>query len=107
MNSLPNLEIRTFSNQSRRIPMNLRLSAILFALTCVTSTALAGQAVERAIPDAARPVPLPAVRLTGGPLKRAAASLGVSISETNSLSFNGLCVRSAADVSRPNAALML
>src|SRR5580765_7183087 len=42
----------------------------LFALLCLWVSAN-GQQIKSAIPDVARPLPLSAVRLTGGPLKHA------------------------------------
>ena len=46
------------------------MSAI-FAISTVLASVTFGQLTTNAIPDVARPVPLSAVRLTGGPLKRA------------------------------------
>src|SRR4030095_3434768 len=43
----------------------------LAAITIVTFASVSGQQIKPAIPDVARPLPLSAVRLTGGPLKRA------------------------------------
>lgn len=51
--------------------MNSRRCATLLVLIFMTSSEVAAQAVKRVIPDAARPLPLSAVRLTAGPLKRA------------------------------------
>ena len=42
-----------------------------FVLLVLTSASVSAQAIKNAVPDVARPLPLPAVRVTGGPLKRA------------------------------------
>src|SRR5437762_1777235 len=42
-----------------------------FAILLLATTAACAQAITNAVPDIARPLPLAAVRLTGGPLKRA------------------------------------
>ena len=44
---------------------------VLFCLATMLSGAEGRQKIVNVIPDAARPLPLAAVRLTGGPLKRA------------------------------------
>src|SRR5258706_12335504 len=52
-------------NRPKRVAIRLILAALV-----VASAATAGQ-IKNAIPEVARPLPLSAVRLTGGPLKRA------------------------------------
>src|SRR6266481_48063 len=52
---------------TRRIPLTIRLAVILIAIV----VSAGGQQIKNAIPDIARPLPLSAVRLTGGPLKQA------------------------------------
>lgn len=51
--------------------MKTLVSAAVLALSAIAAVTAADQPVPRAIPDAARPLPLSAVRLTGGPLKHA------------------------------------
>ena len=48
----------------------LKLYSHMPRLGCV-SASVSGQQIKNAIPDVARPLPLSAVRLTGGPLKHA------------------------------------
>ena len=43
---------------------------VLLGMVCAGAGGLA-QRITQVMPDAARPLPLPAVRLTGGPLRRA------------------------------------
>src|SRR5262245_52786811 len=51
---------------------NSAVAIFLFAAVALFSAGSAyAQALKSAIPDVARPLPLTAVRLTGGPLKRA------------------------------------
>src|SRR3989442_480733 len=47
------------------------LTARLAIVVLVAAGAVNGQQIKNAIPDLARPLPLSAVRLTGGPLKHA------------------------------------
>jgi DUF1680 family protein len=47
------------------------IALILFCLALILPGEAGPQKIRNAIPDAARPLPLAAVRLTGGPLKRA------------------------------------
>jgi DUF1680 family protein len=51
--------------------MKILVCAALVAFAAISIITAAVQPVPHAIPDAARPLPLSAVRLTGGPLKRA------------------------------------
>lgn len=51
--------------------MKILVCAILVASTAISIVTAAAQSVPSVIPDAARPLPLSAVRLTGGPLKHA------------------------------------
>src|ERR671938_519087 len=51
-------------------PSRIALPVALLALLSF-GTASAQQAIKNAVPEVARPLPLSAVRLTGGPLKRA------------------------------------
>jgi hypothetical protein len=53
---------------TRKKILPLRLAIVVLA---VAGTSSAQQQMKNAIPDVARPLPLSAVRLTGGPLKRA------------------------------------
>jgi uncharacterized protein len=52
--------------------MRATLGAYFFLTLClfISNTAIAQQ-IKNAVPDVARPLPLSAVRITGGPLKRA------------------------------------
>jgi uncharacterized protein len=50
--------------------MSIKALVGAFVLLVLTS-AVQGQAIRNAVPDAARPLPLSSVRVTGGPLKRA------------------------------------
>jgi len=52
--------------------MNIKsLGAALICLLFVSGAQTQAQAIRNAVPDVARPLPLSAVRVTGGPLKRA------------------------------------
>jgi len=51
--------------------MKILIGTVVVASTAISIIAAAAESVPSAIPDAARPLPLSAVRLTGGPLKRA------------------------------------
>jgi hypothetical protein len=51
--------------------MKILVCAALVAFAAISVIAAAVQPVQPAIPDAARPLPLSVVRLTGGPLKHA------------------------------------
>ncbi len=51
--------------------MKILVCVALLAFTAISAITAPAQPVPRAIPDAARPLPLSAVRLTGGPLKHA------------------------------------
>ncbi|HKR10959.1 MAG TPA: beta-L-arabinofuranosidase domain-containing protein [Pyrinomonadaceae bacterium] len=44
---------------------------VLLVLSSPLTSAVRGQGIRNAVPDVARPLPLPDVRVTGGPLKRA------------------------------------
>ncbi len=49
-----------------------RMMAVRFAIaTLLVASAASAKQIKNAVPDVARPLPLSAVRLTGGPLKRA------------------------------------
>ena len=48
----------------------IRLAKIVIVAS-VLADAVNAQQIKNAVPDVARPLPLSAVRLTGGPLKRA------------------------------------
>src|ERR1700682_4793033 len=52
---------------TRKTILPLKLFIIALVVACTSSA----QQIKNAIPDVARPLPLSAVRLTGGPLKRA------------------------------------
>ena len=50
----------------------MNIKSLGVALICVlVASEVQGQAIRNAVPDVARPLPLSAVRVTGGPLKRA------------------------------------
>jgi hypothetical protein len=51
--------------------MNRKMILVIFVLALLVTGTSRGQQIKNAIPDVARPLPLSAVRLTGGPLKRA------------------------------------
>ena len=51
--------------------MSIRKAASLFVLSLACGVGASAQQIKNAIPDVARPLPLSAVRLTGGPLKHA------------------------------------
>lgn len=51
-------------------PLSLPFSVTALAVLCACAT-ISAQQIKNAIPDVARPLPLSAVRLTGGPLKHA------------------------------------
>jgi DUF1680 family protein len=55
--------------QTRRLPLQLLIVALIFLGT--TKAQQVKIAIHTAVPDVARPLPLSAVRLTGGPLKHA------------------------------------
>lgn len=63
---LPVISTRVVSQRTSLLP-----APVLWLLSCWTLTAAVTGAVTPVIPDAARPLPLEAVRLTGGPLKHA------------------------------------
>jgi uncharacterized protein len=48
-----------------------RVLLVMLAVAASLESGASAQRITRAVPDAARPLPLPAVRLTGGPLKQA------------------------------------
>lgn len=54
-----------------RIPSILKWALRFVSAAIVLSSVLQAQAIKPAIPDLARPLPLSAIRVTGGPLKRA------------------------------------
>src|SRR6266571_2768213 len=62
--------LRRFPFMSSRKPLSFTFSLAVLGLLCVCAT-VSGQQIKNAIPDVARPLPLSAVRLTGGPLKHA------------------------------------
>src|SRR6266511_4873446 len=62
--------LRRFPFMSSRKPLSFTFSLAVLGLLCVCAS-VSGQQIENAIPDVARPLPLSAVRLTGGPLKHA------------------------------------
>jgi DUF1680 family protein len=48
-----------------------RTALLLLATLLLCANAINAQQIKNAVPDVARPLPLSAVRITGGPLKRA------------------------------------
>src|SRR5262244_823046 len=61
----------TFSQEFSMPPTQIRSLAVKLAgAVFVVAGAASAQQIKNAIPDAARPLPLSAVRLTGGPLKQ-------------------------------------
>jgi len=61
------MAVNTESAMTRRTILSLKI--VMVAL--VIAGAVNAQQIKNAVPDVARPLPLSAVRLTAGPLKRA------------------------------------
>src|SRR3989441_3969465 len=62
--------LRRSPSMSSTRPLSLPFSLTVLAALCACAS-ISAQQIKNAIPDVARPLPLSAVRLTGGPLKHA------------------------------------
>jgi len=78
--------------------MNIKsLGVALICLLFASGAQAQAQAIRNAVPDVARPLPLSAVRVTGGPLKHAQDLNAANDSDTQSTTISGIDLQLTED----------